>query len=117
MGYVVEFARPFRMPDFFLIAGLFLARRIDAPWRLYLDRKVLHFFYFYALWLTIQFAFKAPGIAAEVGWDGVAAPVSLRLYRAVGHALVHLPPGALPARHAAPEGRAVGHRVARRGGA
>lgn len=71
MGYVVEFARPFRMPDFFLIAGLFLSRRIDSPWRLYLDRKVLHFFYFYALWLTIQFALKAPGIAAEVGWDGV----------------------------------------------
>jgi len=70
MGAVVEFARPFRMPDFFLIAGLFLASRIDAPWRLYLDRKVLHFAYFYVLWLTIQFAFKAPGIAAEVGWDG-----------------------------------------------
>jgi uncharacterized membrane protein YcfT len=68
---VVEFARPFRMPDFFLIAGLFLSSRIDAPWRLYLDRKVLHFVYFYALWLTIQFAFKAPGFAAEAGWDGV----------------------------------------------
>jgi uncharacterized membrane protein YcfT len=72
MGHVVEFARPFRMPDFFLIAGLFLASRIDAPWRLYLDRKVLHFAYFYVLWLTIQFAFKAPGFAAEIGWGGVA---------------------------------------------
>ncbi len=71
MGHVVEFARPFRMPDFFLIAGLFLASRIDAPWRLYLDRKVLHFAYFYALWLTIQFAFKAPGIHAELGWEGL----------------------------------------------
>jgi uncharacterized membrane protein YcfT len=70
MGYLVEFARPFRMPDFFLIAGLFLARRIDAPWRLYLDRKVLHFAYFYVLWLTIQFAFKAPGLTAELGWQG-----------------------------------------------
>ncbi len=70
MGYVVEFSRPFRMPDFFLIAGLFLARRIDAPWRLYLDRKVLHFIYFYVLWLTIQFAFKAPGLVAEIGWQG-----------------------------------------------
>ena len=69
MGYLVEFARPFRMPDFFLIAGLFLARRIDAPWRLYLDRKVLHFVYFYVLWLTIQFAFKAPGMLAELGWE------------------------------------------------
>jgi uncharacterized membrane protein YcfT len=71
MGHVVEFARPFRMPDFFLIAGLFLASRIDAPWRLYFDRKVLHFVYFYALWLTIQFAFKAPGIHAELGWEGL----------------------------------------------
>jgi uncharacterized membrane protein YcfT len=71
MGTIVEFARPFRMPDFFLIAGLFLARRIDAPWRLYLDRKVLHFVYFYVLWLTIQFAFKAPGFAAELGWGGM----------------------------------------------
>jgi uncharacterized membrane protein YcfT len=71
MGHLVEFARPFRMPDFFLIAGLFLASRINAPWRLYLDRKVLHFAYFYALWLTIQFAFKAPGFAAEMGWDAV----------------------------------------------
>ncbi len=70
MGYLVEFARPFRMPDFFLIAGLFLARRIDAPWRLYFDRKVLHFAYFYVLWLTVQFAFKAPGLTAELGWQG-----------------------------------------------
>jgi uncharacterized membrane protein YcfT len=72
MGYLVEFARPFRMPDFFLIAGLFLASRIDAPWRLFLDRKVLHFAYFYTLWLTIQFAFKAPGMLAEGGWSGLA---------------------------------------------
>ncbi len=71
MGLVVEFARPFRMPDFFLLAGLFLSARIHAPWRLYLDRKVLHFVYFYVLWLTIQFAFKAPGFAAEIGWNGV----------------------------------------------
>ena len=73
MHVAVAFAAPFRMPDFFLIAGLFLAARIDAPWRLYLDRKVLHFAYFYALWLTIQFAFKAPGMAQEIGWDGAAA--------------------------------------------
>ena len=117
MGYFVEFARPFRMPDFFLIAGLFLASRINAPWRLYLDRKVLHFAYFYVLWLTIQFAFKAPGFAAEMGWAGVAARISLRLHRAVGHALVHLPPGALPARHAARQERALAARLGRRRGA
>jgi uncharacterized membrane protein YcfT len=72
MHHVVEFARPFRMPDFFLISGLFLSRVIDRDWRDYLDRKVLHFVYFYVLWVTIQFAFKAPVFAAELGWRGVA---------------------------------------------
>ena len=56
LQHVVDFARPFRMPDFFLIAGLFLANVIGRPWRTYLDKKVLHFAYFYALWATIQFA-------------------------------------------------------------
>lgn len=69
LGHVVAFARPFRMPDFFLISGLFLARVIDRDWRTYADRKIVHFAYFYVLWLVIQFAFKAPGMAAE---DGVA---------------------------------------------
>jgi uncharacterized membrane protein YcfT len=72
MGHVVAFAKPFRMPDFFLISGLFLARVIDRDWRTYLDRKVVHFFYFYVLWVTIQFAFKAPGFATEHGALGVA---------------------------------------------
>jgi uncharacterized membrane protein YcfT len=75
MHYVVAFATPFRMPDFFLISGLFLARVIDRDWRTYLDRKVVHFVYFYLLWTAIQFAVKAPHFAAEVGWVGV-----LRLY-------------------------------------
>lgn len=67
MNYVVAFAKPFRMPDFFMIAGLFLARVIDRDWRTYLDKKVVHFGYFYVLWLTIQFAFKMPDIAAGGG--------------------------------------------------
>jgi uncharacterized membrane protein YcfT len=72
---VVEFAKPFRMPDFFLISGLFLARVIDRDWRTYLDRKVVHFAYFYVLWVTIQFVLKAPAFAAEHGFAGV-----LKLY-------------------------------------
>src|SRR6266566_8906905 len=71
MHVLVAFAKPFRMPDFFLISGLFLARVIDRDWRTYLDRKVVHFAYFYVLWVTIQFAFKAPGFAAEHGALGV----------------------------------------------
>ena len=46
MHAVVSFARPFRMPDFFLISGLFLPLVIDRDWRLYLDRKIVHFAYF-----------------------------------------------------------------------
>ena len=74
MHALVEFARPFRMPDFFfLISGLFLARVIDRDWRTYLDRKVVHFVYFYLLWVTIQIGVKAPGVAAEAanGWAEV----------------------------------------------
>ena len=51
---VVAFAAPFRMPDFFLISGLFLARVIDRDWRSYADKRVVHFLYFYVLWLVIQ---------------------------------------------------------------
>jgi len=71
----VAFAKPFRMPDFFLISGLFLARVIDRDWKTYIDRKVVHFAYFYVLWMTIQFVFKAPGIAAEQ-----SAAAALKLY-------------------------------------
>ena len=60
MHLLVAFAKPFRMPDFFLISGLFLPIVIERDWRTYLDRKVVHFAYFYGLWVTIQFAFKAP---------------------------------------------------------
>ena len=68
MHVLVAFAKPFRMPDFFLISGLFLALVIGRDWRTYLDRKVVHFAYFYVLWVTIQFGFKAPAFAAESSW-------------------------------------------------
>jgi len=79
MHYLVAFAGPFRIPDFFLISGLFLARVIDREWRDYLDRKVVHFGYFYLLWLTIQFGFKAPGMIGELGAHGVANAYLLSL--------------------------------------
>jgi uncharacterized membrane protein YcfT len=72
MHHLVAFAQPFRMPDFFLISGLFLAPVIGRDWRTYLDRKVVHFVYFYLLWTAIQFALKAPGLAQGHGVAGVA---------------------------------------------
>jgi uncharacterized membrane protein YcfT len=71
MHVAVAFAKPFRMPDFFLISGLFLPLVIDRDWRTYLDRKVVHFAYFYVVWVTIQFGFKAPAFAAETSWREV----------------------------------------------
>ncbi|MGH6820280.1 MAG: acyltransferase family protein [Methylocella sp.] len=75
----IEWARPFRMPDFFLLSGLFLASRINRPWRSYLDAKVLHFVYFYVLWMTIQFAVKSHGLYQSEGLLGMlrAYPVGL----------------------------------------
>lgn len=69
MHYFVAFAAPFRMPDFFMISGLFLARVIDRDWRTYLDKKLIHFVYFYVLWVTIQAAFKAPPVYLNEGFD------------------------------------------------
>jgi uncharacterized membrane protein YcfT len=71
MHAFVAFAKPFRMPDFFLISGLFLSVVIDRDWRTYLDRKVVHFAYFYLIWVTIQLGFKAPSFAAESNWSHV----------------------------------------------
>jgi len=53
LGYFVVFAKPFRMPDFFLISGLFLSQVIDRPWKHYLDTKVVHYLYFFVLWTAI----------------------------------------------------------------
>ncbi|MBI2717879.1 MAG: acyltransferase family protein [Rhizobiales bacterium] len=80
----IEWARPFRMPDFFMISGLFLASRIDNPWRSYGDSKVLHFVYFYLLWMTIQFATKSWGIYQTEGLAGVAQAFGLAFIEPFG---------------------------------
>lgn len=72
---VVEFAFPFRMPDFFLIAGLFLSRTINGPLTDYIDKKVIHFLYFYVLWLVIQLFFVEMNVLVvdPVAWAGHVA--------------------------------------------
>ena len=84
MHVLVAFAKPFRMPDFFMISGLFLSRVIDRDWRTYLDRKVVHFAYFYVLWVTIQFAVKAPVFAAAHGWPYVFEQYALAFIEPFG---------------------------------
>ena len=63
LHWAIGFATPFRMPEFFLISGLFLMAVIDRPWRHYADRRVVHYLYFYALWALIHLAVKV-GLAS-----------------------------------------------------
>ncbi len=58
LHWVVAWARPFRMPDFFLIAGLFLFRSISQSWLRFIDRKLVHFLYFYIVWMLVQLVIK-----------------------------------------------------------
>lgn len=58
MHYAVTYSAPFRMPEFFLISGLFLSYVIGRSWGKYADRRVVHYLYFYALWAIIQLFFK-----------------------------------------------------------
>jgi uncharacterized membrane protein YcfT len=81
---VVAFALPFRMPDFFMISGLFLGLVIDRDWRTYVDRKVVHFAYFYLLWMTIQLGVKAPGLLQEQSAGEVARLYLLSLIEPFG---------------------------------
>jgi uncharacterized membrane protein YcfT len=67
MHTVIEWARPFRMPDFFVISGLFLSARIARPWRAFLDAKVWHFAYFYILWFHIHFGLRLKALISDVG--------------------------------------------------
>ena len=75
LHWSVAFAMPFRMPEFFLISGLFLSQVIDRPWKAYADRRVVHYLYFYALWAVIHIVFKVGlltanpvGAASDIVW-------------------------------------------------
>ncbi len=58
LHYIIGWATPFRMPEFFLISGLFLSQVIARPWAHFLDRRVVHYIYFYLLWAVLQIVFK-----------------------------------------------------------
>lgn len=64
LHYVIGFATPFRMPEFFLISGLFVSQVIARDWRRYTDRRVVHYLYFYAIWAAINVVLKT-GIAGQ----------------------------------------------------
>jgi len=63
-----EWTIPFRMPLFFLVAGLFAKKALRAPLRQFIDSKILHFLYFYLLWSVIQIGIKI-ALPHEGAWD------------------------------------------------
>lgn len=63
-----EWVLPFRMPLFFLVAGLFAQKALRAPLRSFVDGKILHFVYFYILWSAIQIGLKA-ALPHDGGWS------------------------------------------------
>jgi len=67
LHWTIAFAMPFRMPEFFLISGLFLSQVITRPWKAYADRRAVHYWYFYALWALIHIAFKVALVARDPG--------------------------------------------------
>jgi uncharacterized membrane protein YcfT len=76
LHYAIGFATPFRMPEFFLISGLFLDQVLTRSWRAYADRRIVHYFYFYALWAVIHIVLKVgilSGAPAEAASDLVWA--------------------------------------------
>ena len=73
LHWAIAFATPFRMPEFFLISGLFLSLVISRNWSAYADRRVVHYLYFYALWAVIHIVFKD----ALIGRDPVGAVIYL----------------------------------------
>jgi uncharacterized membrane protein YcfT len=63
--YMIGFATPFRMPEFFLISGLFLDQVLARNWKGYADRRVVHYLYFYALWAVIHIVLKVGIMSAD----------------------------------------------------
>lgn len=72
------FAKPFRMPDFFLLSGLFLATVIDRPWKRYLDTKAVHYAYFLVLWVTLIYLFDV--FVLQLAPHGEGAVRILKIY-------------------------------------
>lgn len=82
-GWIVPFetfARPFRMPDFFLLSGLFVGAVLQRPWRSYLDTKVVHYGYFLLLWTLIIVPLLWLGGSAQRP-ESVTEALALLVYR------------------------------------
>ncbi len=67
LHWIIAFATPFRMPEFFAISGLFLSYVIMRDTKPFADRRVVHYLYFYAVWALIHIMFKVGLGAGDPG--------------------------------------------------
>lgn len=80
ISYFVDFSKPFRMPDFFFLSGLFLSKSINKPLKYYLDRKVFHYLYFFILWTFISWSLLiATGVLNESLFGLIKSFISLSI--------------------------------------
>ena len=86
---LIEWARPFRMPDFFLISGLFLSRRIAQPWPTYSTQGLPLCLFLCAL-DDDPICPKAPSLRDTGSPSEIWRP-SLGPRRSLCHPVVHLP--------------------------
>lgn len=82
LHWTIAFATPFRMPEFFLLSGLFLTQVINRPWKAYADRRVVHYAYFYVLWAVIHILFKEALVAGNPA--GAAGSLALAIIEPYG---------------------------------
>jgi uncharacterized membrane protein YcfT len=61
---VVEFAKPFRVPAFFLISGLFFARALERPLIEVARTRLMPLVYLFALWSVILLTLKGAFLGA-----------------------------------------------------
>ena len=73
---LVAFFTPFRIPAFFVLSGLFLGQALKRSFRQFAETRLLHFAYFYMLWLVIHLlsrdglalAADPVALATALGW-------------------------------------------------
>lgn len=66
LHHLVEFATSFRVPAFFFIAGLFLARAMRLSWRDLFAKRIFGLIVLYLLWLAIHLGLRSiPEIIAD----------------------------------------------------
>jgi len=80
---VVAWTKPFRMPDFFLLSGYLAGSIGTLSWRAFANRRVIHYAYYYLLWLAILTSLRLAAEGALMA-DGFLRAFALGLIEPFG---------------------------------